>query len=354
MIIGKHIHKNEYKSLGGGKMVATIKDVAKMANVSISTVSRVVNDSKPVSPDARRRVLHAIEVLQYEPNEIARSLVTRKSNIIGVIVEDFGLSFVSQVLRGVEEVARMYKYDILVSSTYGDPEIENKYMKLLLQKQVEGIIVITESDNKERIQYLKSLKVPVAYLNRYYRNDEISTTSIDNTESTKALIEYLISMGHEKITYLGNKKDLEATVERFREKGYMEAMKAKGLKGQILSVSEDSEEGFLDVKDSILESVKNGTTALAVFSDEGAIRVINMLKDSGINVPEDVSVTGMGDITMADLYRPKLTTVKEPLYDYGAVSVRTIIKAIKGESIMPKEKLILPYQIIERESVKKL
>ena len=119
-----------------------------MADVSISTVSRVINDSKPVSPEARRRVLHAIEVLDYRPNEIARSLVTKKSNVIGVIVDDIGSSYVSKVLRGVEEVGRMYNYDLLISSSFGDLEAELKFVKLLAQKQVEGIIVISTALNQ--------------------------------------------------------------------------------------------------------------------------------------------------------------------------------------------------------------
>lgn len=336
-------------------MSATIKDVAKMAGVSISTVSRVVNDSKPVSPDARRRVLHAIEVLDYEPNEIARSLVTRKSNIIGVIVEDFGLSFVSQVLRGVEEVARIYNYDILVSSTYGDAEIEDRYMKLLLQKQVEGIVVITESSNLNRLSNLKELKIPVSYLNRYYRSNEISTVTIDNSEAMTKIVDYLIENNHEKIAYIGIDKDLEKTVERFKRLGYTESMKKAGLEERVITVSENSDEAFLDISSTVVDSIKNqGVTALAVYSDEAAIKMMNILLDEGIKVPEDVSVTGMGDITMADLYRPKLTTVKEPLYDYGAVSIRSIIKAIKGEEKMPEEKVILPSHIISRESVKKI
>lgn len=336
-------------------MSATIKDVAKMAGVSISTVSRVVNDSKPVSPDARRRVLNAIEVLEYEPNEIARSLVTRRSNIIGVIVEDFGLSFVSQVLRGVEEVARMYDYDIIVSSTYGDAEIENRYMKVLLQKQVEGIVVITESSNEDRIQYLKELKIPVSYLNRYYRSDEISTITINNTDAMKKIVDYLVSMNHKKIAYIGLDKDLDVTVERFKRAGFKDAMKEAGLEPKIISVTDNSNEAFMDMSTQLIDAIKNeGITALSVFSDEAAIRVMNLLLDEGIKVPEDVSVTGMGDITMADLYRPKLTTVKEPLYDYGAVSIRSIIKTIKGEEKMPEAKVILPSHIVERESVKKL
>jgi LacI family transcriptional regulator len=334
---------------------ATIKDVAKMAGVSISTVSRVVNDSKPVSPDARRRVLHAIEVLDYEPNEIARSLVTRKSNIIGVIVEDFGLSFVSQVLRGVEEVARMYDYDILVSSTYGDPEIEDRYMKLLLQKQVEGIVVITESNNKNRLQNLKELKIPVSYLNRYYRNEDVATISIDNIESTAAMVEYLFNKGHRNIGYLGIEKDFEITVERFKQRGYKEAIKKFALKERILELSENSDEAFLDIESKLIESIKNeGITAIMAYSDEAAIKIMNLLKDNEIRVPEDVSVTGVGDIKMSEQYRPKLTTLKEPLYDYGAVSIRSIIKAIKGEEKMSQETVLLPFYIIERESVKEI
>lgn len=335
-------------------MTATIKDVAKMAGVSISTVSRVINDSKPVSPDARRRVLKAIEVLNYEPNEIARSLVTRRSNIIGVIVEDFGLSFVSQVLRGVEEVARMYDYDILVSSTYGDPEIENRYMKLLLQKQVEGIVVITESNNKNRLKNLKELKVPVSYLNRYYRNEDVSTITIDNREGTRDITEYLIEKNHRNIIYLGVEKDFDITVERFKQQGYKEAMEGVGEE-RIVSLYDDSEAAFSDATNKIIDAIKNeGVTAIVVYSDEAAIKIMNHLLDAGIKVPDDVSVTGMGDIKIADLYRPKLTTVKEPLYDYGAVSIRSIIKAIKGEEKMPEGVILLPSQIIERESVKEI
>lgn len=335
-------------------MTATIKDVAKMAGVSISTVSRVINDSKPVSPDARRRVLKAIEVLNYEPNEIARSLVTRKSNIIGVIVEDFGLSFVSQVLRGVEEVARMYDYDILVSSTFGDPEIENRYMKLLLQKQVEGIVVITESNNKNRLKNLKELKIPVSYLNRYYRNEDVSTVTIDNREGAKSITEYLIGKNHRKIIYLGVEKDFDITVERFKQDGYRKAMEGVGEE-RIVSLYDDSDAAFSDATNEIIDAIRNeGVTAIVVYSDEAAIKIMNHLLDAGIKVPDDVSVTGMGDIKIADQYRPKLTTVKEPLYDYGAVSIRSIIKAIKGEEKMPEGIVLLPSYIIERESVKEL
>ena len=113
----------------------TIKDVAKLAGVSISTVSRVMNESKPVSPESRRKVLDAIKKLDFKPNELARSLVMRKSNMIGVIVKDIGISYMAQIIRGIEEIGRMYNYDILLSSTYGDIEAEHKIIEFMCTKQ---------------------------------------------------------------------------------------------------------------------------------------------------------------------------------------------------------------------------
>jgi len=147
-------------------MAVTIKDVAKMAGVSISTVSRVINDSKPVSPESRRKVLHAIETLGYEPNEIARSLVTKRSNLIGVIVDDIGNYYISQIVRGIEEIGRMYNYDIVLCSSYGDAETELKFLQLLRSKQVEGVIIASEIINKELIDLVDKLRIEIMYLNR--------------------------------------------------------------------------------------------------------------------------------------------------------------------------------------------
>lgn len=194
-------------------MAVTIKDVAKLAEVSISTVSRVINNSKPVSPEARRRVLHAIETLGYEPNEIARSLVTKKSNLIGVIVDDIGSAYVSQIVRGIEEIGRMYKYDIVLSSSYGDAETELKFLKLLKTKQVEGIILVSELVNQEVIDYMKNTKMEFMYINRYYNVPELPTVSLDHDNATKIMMDYLIGLGHKKILYLTQEEDSDKNIE---------------------------------------------------------------------------------------------------------------------------------------------
>lgn len=332
---------------------ATIKDVAKMAGVSISTVSRVINDSKPVSPDARKRVLDAVDELNYKPNQIARSLVTQKSNIIGVIVEDVGLSFVSQVLRGVEEIARMYEYDIIVSSTYGDPQMEDHYIRLLLQKQVEGIVVISESNNENRKKMEETIRVPVMYLNRFYRNEGVPTVTISNERSTKELTKYLIDKGHEKILYIGSDIETDISVEKYKKSGYKRAMEESNLEENILKYGDKSPASAEDNVKTIIEKIQNDElTAIICNTYELAIELMNMLLDADIRVPDDVSVVGIGDGVMAETYRPRLTTISEPLYDYGAVSIRAIIKAIQKEALMPKDRIILPSRLIERESVK--
>ena len=336
-------------------MSATIRDVAKLAGVSISTVSRVINKSKPVSEKSKERVLKAIEELNYKPNEIARSLVTRKSNVIGVVVEDIGLSFVSQVVRGIEEVARMYNYNILVSSTYGDPDVEDEYMRLMLNKQVDGIVVVSESNNPNRLKNIKSLGIPVAYLNRFYRNVDVSTVTISNSDATRDLTNYLIDNNHKDIIYIGNDIEYDISNDRFKRQGYQEAMEKIGVEPRIMVVNNEEEDRLADIKDEIIEDIKNGKiTGIIVYSQERTIDLMNELYDAGISVPKDVSVVGIGDGELARIYRPRLTTIQEPLYNYGAISIRRIIKAIEGDGEIPEGRMLLPYQLIERESVRKL
>ena len=144
----------------------TIKDVAKLAGVSISTVSRVMNNSKPVSPEARQKVLDAIAKLDFKPNELARSLVMRKSNLVGVIVEDLGIEYMAQLIRGVEEIGRVYKYDILLQSSYGNEEALNNSIDFLATKQVEGLIIITENLTDETLIKLRETRIAFILLDK--------------------------------------------------------------------------------------------------------------------------------------------------------------------------------------------
>ncbi|EFA89488.1 LacI family transcriptional regulator [Peptoniphilus lacrimalis DNF00528] len=336
-------------------MTSTIKDVAKMADVSISTVSRVINDSKPVSPEARRRVLHAIDVLDYKPNEVARSLVTKKSNLIGVIVEDIGLNFISRILQGVEEVGKMYNYDILLSSSYKDLKTEVKFANLLLQKQVEGIIVVSNMQNPKLEYKLEEAKIPHVLINNFYQVEKFQA-SIDFEKASKNMVELLMKKGHKKIASLAVKKDIDRTLERFKVKGYEKAMEEHNLKKVQLFVDGWQSENIEKEKENIIKTIKEeNITAIFTTYDTLAINLINVLYDNGIKVPEDVSVTGFGGGYLSSIYRPRLTTVKMPYYDIGAISIRQILKTISNkEKEIKGEGVLLPIRILERESVKEI
>lgn len=333
-------------------MASTIKDVAKMADVSISTVSRVINDSKPVSPEARRRVLKAIEVLDYKPNEVARSLVTKKSNLIGVIVNDIGSTYVSSILRGVEEIGRMYKYDILLSSSYGEPEVEVKFAKLLLQKQVEGIIVISDTLNTKLLYRLEESNIPYINVNRFYNVDEHYTVGVNHKEATYQVTNYLVENGHKNIGLVYVRKDFDRTEEKIKEEGYLKAIKENGLEKNTVGIEGIQEKDIVDNIGKIEEKIKNGVTAFVTTQDEVGIHLQNALLDRGYKIPENVSITGYGATEITELARPKLTSLKVPYYDIGAVAIRKILKEIKKEE--SDDKVYLPARIIEKDSVKKI
>ncbi|NLY46301.1 MAG: LacI family transcriptional regulator [Tissierella sp.] len=335
-------------------MAVTIKDVAKLAEVSISTVSRVINESKPVSPEARRRVQHAIETLGYEPNEVARSLVTKKSNLIGVIVDDIGNHYVSQIVRGIEEIGRMYNYDIIVSSSYGNADTELKFLQLLKTKQVEGIILVSEIINQGVVDYMKKTKLEFMYLNRYYNVPELPTIALDNKKAVKMMMDYLIELGHKKILYLSQETNSDNTIEIEKIEAYKESMRSIGEDPILVQINNHRVDGGYKIGREIVQiKEEKGVTAVFCCQDELAIGLMNYLYDNGINVPNDISVSGHGDINVASIYRPTLTTTKEPYYDMGAISIRKMLKKLIGEPINDEE-IVLPIRLIKRESCKNI
>ncbi|RKD31449.1 LacI family DNA-binding transcriptional regulator [Thermohalobacter berrensis] len=333
-------------------MAVTIKDVAKKAGVSISTVSRVINKSKPVSPEIRKKVLEVIDELGYRPNEIARTLVTKKSYLIGLIVTDISNPYIAEMVRGVEEIGKMYNYDVLLCSTYGDKAAEMKYMQLLNRKQVEGIILISDELRGEIKEKVKEIKIPFVYLSRYTYEKDYPTVTINYLDAAYEMTNYLISLGHKNIAYLGNKGE-ENSLSELMLKGYKKAIKENDKRSEIIYLAKGKkiEHGY-NVAKEILDK-NSDVTAIFCSNDELAIGVINYFHDNNIKVPEDISVTGCGDIKIASILRPKLTTIREPFYDIGAVAIRRIIKELKGEKVEEKD-IILPFKIEKRDSTKKL
>ena len=331
------------------KRPTTIKDVAKKAGVSISTVSRVINDSKPVTNEVKQRVLDVIKETGYVPNPLARSLVTKKSQLIGVIVPEVTDTFAAEVLNGIEEISKMYDYDILLANTYSEKDLEVKNINLLRAKQVEGIVMISWDIDKDVVGLLEDSGIPAVYISKTTRDFDIYNVSINNNSAVKDMTNFLLDRGHKKIVLLNTTFQTNLADERLT--GYRDAIVGRGLKvheGFIKSCGPTFDDGYMAVKE-MLES-KVDVDAIFATSDEVAIGAINACFDLGYKVPEDISVVGFYDIEFSKMCRPKLTTVKQPLYDMGAVAIRMIIKMVKGIEIDEK-KVELPYTISDRDSV---
>lgn len=330
----------------------TIKDVASLAGVSISTVSRVMNKSKPVSPEAEKKVIDAINKLGFKPNELARSLVMKKSNSIGVLVKDIGIDYMAQMIRGVEEIGKMYHYDILLSSTYGELESEKRTVDFLYRKQVEGIIVISEDIEAEIIVKIRGYNLPYILLDRYYKSNDFHTVTVDYQNAMRMAAEHLISKGHKNILYMKVSSVYEVSAQK--RAGYESAMRAHGLKSHYVETQGGGAKYAGDVLEPLLSELREGQyTAILTESDALALGSIGYLYDHGIAVPEDVSIVGFGNSPLSELFRPTLTTISEPYYDIGAVGMRMLTKTLKNEEKMT-ESIYLPTTLMERGSVKTL
>lgn len=331
----------------------TIKDVAKRANVSISTVSRVINESKPVSSEIRQRVLKIIKETGYTPNPVARSLVMKKSQLIGVIVPDISNFFTGEILNGVEEIGKMYNYDILLCNTYGELEQELRYLNLLKSKQVEGIIFMTWRLKEEHKNFFKEDDIPIVLINRDTSEINLPSICIDHFNASYEMTKYLMDNGHKKIALIRSGKENDVFgIDQYN--GYQKALMEANIEIDnrlIFNGNFKLEEAYECVEKMIKKDIL--PTAIFATTDFMAIGAINALVDNGYKVPEDVSVVGFNDIKLASIYRPRLTTIKQPIYDIGAVAIRVIIKKIKGEKI-DNNMIVLPHELIERESCRSI
>lgn len=330
-------------------MAASIKDVAKEANVSIATVSRVLNDIDVVNQETKQRVLDAIEKLDYRPNILARSLKTQRSSTIGIIIPDISNSLYPEIVRGAEDLASIYNYNIMLCNTDLDKNREKESFNILREKMVDGIIYMGDSLDKDIKGAIKNSGVPVVSVGTMDDEDEVPSIGIDSYLGAKEAVEYLISLGNKNIAYIGYDKDTALEHEKIY-KGYRDAMSNVGLLNESLIYRGNLkyEQGIEGIN-KITEN--HQIDGVICGCDQMAIGVINALRDKGIKVPEDVNVIGFDNIALAAVYHPKLTTVARPLYDMGSVGMRLLIKLINKLPI-EESYYCLPYEIVKRDSCK--
>ncbi|EJO5346176.1 LacI family DNA-binding transcriptional regulator [Clostridium botulinum] len=332
-------------------MAVSIKDVAKEAQVSIATVSRVLNNIDVVNEDTKKKVLDAIDKLGYRPNIVARSLKTQKSKTIGIIIPDISNQFYPEIVRGAEDVANIYDYNIMLCNTDLDPEKEMEYLRVLREKMADGVLYMSNSLEENILELIKNLQLPVVLVETKDSEEKLPSVTIDNLKASLDATEYLINKGNKNIAYIGLHEDM-ANAAALRYEGYKLALRKNNIKENKNLVYL----GGMKVKDGyeginkILE--KEQVDAVFCADDEIAMGAINALRDKGINVPEDIDVMGFNNIYASDVFYPKLTTIGQPMYDMGSVGMRMLIKIINKEEL-DNHNYVLQHRIVERDSCKK-
>lgn len=332
-------------------MAASIKDVAREAGVSIATVSRVLNDVDVVNEDTKKKVLEAIKKLGYRPNIVARSLKTQRTKTIGILIPDISSQFYPEIVRGTEDVANIYDYNVMLCNSDSDLDKEKEYLRVLKEKMVDGVLYMSSSLEPEILDLINELELATVLIESKDAEGKLPSVTIDNEAAAYDATKHLIERGNKHIAYIGTSKNANnAWAKRYL--GYESALKESSIevKEELLYFGDLKSQTGYEAIDKILE--KTDIDAIFCASDEIAMGAINALRGKGISVPEDIDVIGFNDIYTASIFYPKLTTISQPMYDMGSVAMRMLIKLINHKELDQKH-FVLPYILVERDSCKK-
>ncbi|WP_277678817.1 catabolite control protein A [Gracilibacillus dipsosauri] len=331
-------------------MNVTIYDVAREANVSMATVSRVVNGNPNVKPATRKKVLNTIERLGYRPNAVARGLASKKTTTVGVIIPDISSIFFSELARGIDDIATMYKYNIILSNSDQNKDKELRLINTMFEKQVDGLIYMGATISEEHVQQLKTSPVPVALAATIDATETIPSVNIDYEQAAFEATSHLINNGTKHPIYVTGEED--SVVNELKYKGYERAItEAKqAVNEDYVIKGEFSYEFGVQAANQIIQ-LKDYPKAVFAATDEIALGIIHGLQDNGVKVPEDVEVFGFDNTRLATMVRPTLTTVVQPMYDIGAVAMRLLTKFMNKENV-DEQNVVLPHQIVKRNSTK--
>jgi LacI family transcriptional regulator len=325
----------------------TIKEVAKLAGVSSSTVSRALSGRIPVDQKTKDKVLAAVKELNYQPNALAKGLKEGRTKTMGLIVPNICNPVFPLVSRGVEDTAKEHGYSLVLCNTDEDPDTEKEAIQKLQKQWVDGIILATSGREKGHIEKLNQSGLPMVLLIRKLA-DDMDAVVINNTKAAFDAVSYLVETGHRRIAIVNGDRSLPLYQERY--KGYVQALEKSDIPLDASLILEVSD------KDSCYDTAsrffKSGIAVDAVFavSDPRALEVMRAAKDAGIIIPGEVSVMGFDNLQFSPFLDPPLTTVNQPFYEMGQAAAERVIALIEGES--GKARIhVLDTELVIRKSV---
>ncbi|MDF2945600.1 MAG: periplasmic binding protein/LacI transcriptional regulator [Bacillales bacterium] len=310
-------------------MKLTIKDIARIANVSPTTVSRVMNGkTEYVTQETQERVLKVIEETNYQPNQIARSLVTRETRTIGLVLPDIRNPFFTELSRGIEDYANQLGYFVILCNTDHKSEKEIQYISLLKDKYIDGLIVVSSLENPiSHIKKITTENTPIVLIDHKANDEEINCVYFNNYQGGYLATKHLIDLGHKNIGCITGPLHVQSAVERFN--GYKDALRDNNISFKdefIFQGNYRYEDGIESAK--YYKSI--GVTSIFASNDLMALGANQKLAELGVKIPEDISIVGLDNITPIGISDSFLTTINQPFYEMGKTACSLLLDQLKG------------------------
>ncbi len=309
--------------------MATIKDVSRLANVSISTVSRVINKSSKVSPDKVEAVMKAMEDLNFQPNSFAQALVNKKSNCIGVLVGDLcGGPFFAQMMRGIENVILPANKFVIVMSGKHEHDREKNSIEALLLRRCDALVVHSKALSDQELIEIARSDVPIVFVNRLVPTLEDRCVWVDISSGMETAVNHLIKQGHKRIAYIAS-DEVNNQDAKDRMDGYRRALSNAGIEydEDLVSLAFPDENGGHNAIESLLMR-DVGFTAFVAYNDAMAVGAVSALAENNISVPEEVSAIGFDNNLITNFIKPKLTTVRYPIEEVGETAAKLALNVL--------------------------
>lgn len=329
--------------------MSTIGDVAKRAGVSAMTVSRVINNSGYISQETRERVEQAIAQLGYVPNALARSLRFKQTKTIALVLTDITNPFFTTVARGVEDTASKQGFSVMFCNTDESQDDEAEYLNVLMQKQVDGMLLVPASCSQESVGFLQERGVPFVVLDRRIPDVHVDTVRGDSEQGAYQLIQHLLELGHRRIAVLSGPAAVTTAIDRVV--GYRHALADAGLdtNTSIVYYGPFTQEGGYRMAQQALAATPQ-LTAIFAANNFIAIGAFRALREAGLRVPEDISMVAFDDIPDALVINPFLTVAGQPAYEMGQQATSLLLARLAGTGPTETQDIVLPTQMIVRKS----
>jgi LacI family transcriptional regulator len=326
----------------------TIKDVAREAGVSYSTVSRVLNNYRYINPDKRQRVLDAVSHLGYVANLQARGLVGGRSRVVGLLIPDLNAQYAGQIIQGIDEELAFAEHELMLQTTHRHKNKETLFVNAVTRGMIDGLLLLLPHELESYLDVLHERQFPYVVIDHQGFDDFSPTVGVDNWHGAYAATTYLIGLGHRRIGFIAGRTDTSSAAERLA--AYNAALQEAGIAfDHDLVRPGDYNQQRGNVAANSLLNLSQPPTAIFAANDQSALGVYEAVRSRGLRIPQDISVIGFDDAPLAIHVHPALTTVRQPLIEVGRNAARLLLKYVEQPD-RPLERVTLPTELIIRDS----